>query len=112
MRLHASLCPHAMLARWQGAGALLILRPQTLHLPQTLHVTSWWCPSGCLSCCARAAYLVVADEQYGRQIPFAFLDKVPRGVRGEVRGEQPHPARAQPGQDARVRLMWTRLPHP
>ena len=76
MRLHASLCPHAMLARWQGAGALIILRPQTLHLPQTLHVTSWWCPSGCLSCCARAAYLVVADEQYGRQIPFAFLDKV------------------------------------
>ncbi len=23
-----------------------------------------------------AAYLVVADEKFGRQIPFAFLDKV------------------------------------
>ncbi len=24
----------------------------------------------------RAAYLVVADEAYGRQIPFAFLERV------------------------------------
>ena len=30
----------------------------------------------CEVSCARAAYLVVADEQYGRQIPFAFLDRV------------------------------------
>lgn len=29
----------------------------------------------CKGCCI-AAYLVVADEKLGRQIPFAFLDKV------------------------------------
>lgn len=35
----------------------------------------WHCVS-LVPCCCAAAFLVVADEAFGRQIPFAFLEKV------------------------------------
>ena len=51
-----------------------------------------------------AAYLVVADESvWESRCPFAFLDRVKTEFAGEACREQPHAARAQPGQDVWVR---------
>ena len=51
--------------RFQQAAVCLLAerRPHDAHLLLTVHVL--W----------SAAYLVVADEKYGRQIPFAFLER-------------------------------------
>ena len=43
-------------------------------------------------CCA--AYLVVADEAYGRQIPFAFLER----IRDEFQRNWAEKARQSPAQ--------------